>query len=309
MLSVCCPGLMEGILPLFEQIVLYVRSFGSNIYIQKTGGLKAADTIRTMVYPGFPTDAQAIIMAPLCTAEGTTVFVENIFENRFMFASELVRMGAAIRIESHHAMINGGKGVSGVNLKEDDVIDEMFIASTHEYVLFFSSKGKVYRLKVHELPVGTRQARGTAIVNLLPFEEGEKIASVISCREFPADEYLMFATKSGMVKKTVMSAYDRSRRDGLAVVGVLHVAGGEDAFDRGLRRSRLDLDVAFGVERQLFGEKFRVGVMADRQEESRDVDLPLRAVVPAQQRARYARVVAQHLGGVVLEQHFDVRRV
>ena len=101
----------------------------------------------------------------------------------------------------------------------------------------------------------------------------------------------------------------RSRRDGLAVVGVLHVAGGEDAFDRGLRRSRLDLDVAFGVERQLFGEKFRVGVMADRQEESRDVDLPLRAVVPAQQRARYARVVAQHLGGVVLEQHFDVRRV
>ena len=87
-------------------------------------------------------------------------------------------------------------------------------------MLFFSSKGKVYRLKVHELPVGTRQARGTAIVNLLPFEEGEKIASVISCREFPADEYLMFATKSGMVKKTVMSAYDRSRRDGLIAINL-----------------------------------------------------------------------------------------
>lgn len=119
-----------------------------------------------------------------------------------------------IPVAAYRAQKRGGKGVSGVNLKEDDVIDEMFIASTHEYVLFFSSKGKVYRLKVHELPVGTRQARGTAIVNLLPFEEGEKIASVISCREFPADEYLMFATKSGMVKKTVMSAYDRSRRDG-----------------------------------------------------------------------------------------------
>lgn len=90
-----------------------------------------------------------------------------------------------IPVAAYRAQKRGGKGVSGVNLKEDDVIDEMFIASTHEYVLFFSSKGKVYRLKVHELPVGTRQARGTAIVNLLPFEDGEKIASVISCREFP----------------------------------------------------------------------------------------------------------------------------
>ena len=103
-----------------------------------------------------------------------------------------------------------------MSLKEDDVIDEMFIASTHEYVLFFSTRGKVYRLKVHELPEGTRQARGTAIVNLLPFEDGEKIASVISCREFPEDEYLMFATAGGMVKKTAMAAYDRSRRDALS---------------------------------------------------------------------------------------------
>ena len=118
-----------------------------------------------------------------------------------------------IPVAAYRAQKRGGKGVQGVNLKEDDVIDEMFIASTHEH-------GKVYRLKVHELPVGTRQARGTAIVNLLPFEEGEKIASVISCREFPADEYLMFATKSGMVKKTVMSAYDRSRRDGLIAINL-----------------------------------------------------------------------------------------
>ena len=78
-----------------------------------------------------------------------------------------------IPVAAYRAQKRGGKGVSGVNLKEDDVIDEMFIASTHEYVLFFSTRGKVYRLKVHELPVGMRQARGTAIVNLLPFEEGE----------------------------------------------------------------------------------------------------------------------------------------
>lgn len=125
-----------------------------------------------------------------------------------------------IPVETYRSQKRGGKGVTGVNLKEDDVIAEMFIASTHEYVLFFSTKGKVYRLKVHELPVGSRQARGTAIVNLLPFEEGEKIASVISCREFPDNEYLMFATANGMVKKTVMSAYDRSRRDGIIAINL-----------------------------------------------------------------------------------------
>ena len=125
-----------------------------------------------------------------------------------------------IPVAAYRAQKRGGKGVTGANLKEDDVIDEMFIASTHEYVLFFSNRGKVYRLKVHELPVGTRQARGTAIVNLLPFEDGEKIASVISCREFPDNEYLMFATASGMVKKTVMSAYDRSRRDGIIAINL-----------------------------------------------------------------------------------------
>jgi len=125
-----------------------------------------------------------------------------------------------IPVETYRSQKRGGKGVTGVNLKEDDVIAEMFIASTHEYVLFFSNKGKVYRLKVHELPVGSRQARGTAIVNLLPFEEDEKIASVISCREFPGNEYLMFATANGMVKKTVMSAYDRSRRDGIIAINL-----------------------------------------------------------------------------------------
>ena len=125
-----------------------------------------------------------------------------------------------IPVATYRAQRRGGKGVSGTNLKEDDVIDEMFVASTHDFVLFFSSKGKVYRLKVHELPVGSRQARGTAIVNLLPFEEGERIAAVISCRTFPEDEYLIFATESGMVKKTVMSAYDRSRRDGIIAINL-----------------------------------------------------------------------------------------
>ena len=125
-----------------------------------------------------------------------------------------------IPVVSYRSQKRGGKGVSGVNLKEDDVIDEMFIASTHENVLFFTTKGKVYTLKVHEIPLGTRQARGTAIVNLLSLEEGEKVASVISCREFPDDEYLMFATAGGMVKKTVMSEYARPRSGGLIAINL-----------------------------------------------------------------------------------------
>ena len=147
--------------------------------------------------------------------------VEDLIADEEMVVT-ITHTGYVKRIpaDAYRAQNRGGKGVSGASLKEDDIIDEMFIASTHEYVLFFSNRGKVYHLKVHELPEGTRQARGTAIVNLLPFEEGEKIASVISCREFPEDEYLMFATASGMVKKTVMSAYARGLRGGLIAINL-----------------------------------------------------------------------------------------
>ena len=121
-------------------------------------------------------------------------------------------------VATYRSQKRGGKGVQGVNLKDEDFVEELFVASTHDYVLFFSNKGKVYRLKVHELPIGARTARGSAIVNLVPFDDGEKIAAVITCRSFPEDEYLMFATTSGTVKKTSMSAYDRTRRDGIIAI-------------------------------------------------------------------------------------------
>jgi DNA gyrase subunit A len=114
----------------------------------------------------------------------------------------------------------GGKGIAGTNLRENDFIEHLFISSTHDYVLFFSTAGKVYRLKVHELPVGSRHARGTAIVNLLPFAQDERIAAVINTREFSPDEYLLFATEQGMSKKTAMEAYDRSRRDGIIAINL-----------------------------------------------------------------------------------------
>ncbi len=123
-------------------------------------------------------------------------------------------------LDTYRAQKRGGKGVQGVNLKDDDFVEDLFVASTHDYVLFFSNKGKVYRLKVHELPIGQRAARGTAMVNLVPFSEGEHATAVITCRDFPVDEYLMFATAGGTVKKTAMSAYDRTRRDGIIAINL-----------------------------------------------------------------------------------------
>ncbi len=123
-------------------------------------------------------------------------------------------------VATYRSQNRGGKGMQGVNLKENDFVERIFVASTHEYVLFFSTKGKVYRLKVHELPLASRTARGTAIVNLLPFEEGETISAIINTRDFPEDDYLMFATRCGMVKKTAMSEYARSRRDGIIAINL-----------------------------------------------------------------------------------------
>jgi len=123
-------------------------------------------------------------------------------------------------VATYRQQKRGGKGVAGVNLKESDFVESLFIASTHDYVLFFSTKGKVYRMKVHELPVGSRHARGTAAVNLLPFDQNEKIAAAITTRDFSADDFLLFATRDGMIKKTALQAYDRSRKDGVIAIAL-----------------------------------------------------------------------------------------
>lgn len=125
-----------------------------------------------------------------------------------------------IPVATYRSQKRGGKGVQGLSLKDNDFVEDLFVASTHDYVLFFTNLGKVYRLKVHELPIGSRQARGSAIVNVLALAEGEHPTAVITCREFPADEYLMFATSGGMVKKTAMSEYDKSRRDGIIAINL-----------------------------------------------------------------------------------------
>ncbi len=123
-------------------------------------------------------------------------------------------------VATYRQQKRGGKGLQGVNLKDNDFVEHLFIASTHDYVLFFSTKGKVYRMKVHELPLGSRHAKGAAVVNLLPFEQDERIAAVINTKTFSPEEYLLFATTHGMVKKTAIGAYDRSRRDGIIAINL-----------------------------------------------------------------------------------------
>lgn len=123
-------------------------------------------------------------------------------------------------VATYRQQKRGGKGMQGVNLKDADFVEHLFISSTHAYLLFFSSRGRVYRLKAYEIPEASRHARGTAIVNVLPLEKGETIAAVIATKDFPEDEYLMFATSSGMVKKTSMKLYDRTRRDGLIAINL-----------------------------------------------------------------------------------------
>ena len=123
-------------------------------------------------------------------------------------------------VATYRQQKRGGKGMQGVNLKDNDFVEHLFIASTHSFMLFFSTRGKVYRLKVYEIPEASRHARGTAIVNLLPLEKGETVSAIIATKDFPEDEYLMFGTEQGVVKKTSMSLYDRSRRDGLIAINL-----------------------------------------------------------------------------------------
>jgi DNA gyrase subunit A len=109
----------------------------------------------------------------------------------------------------------GGKGVSAITTKEEDFVEHLFITTTHQYLLFFTNKGKVYRMKVYEIPEASRQAKGTAIINLLFITGDEKITAVIPVRKFEEGMFLVTATRNGIVKKTSLTEYDTSRKDGI----------------------------------------------------------------------------------------------
>jgi DNA gyrase subunit A len=141
-------------------------------------------------------------------------------------------------VTSYREQRRGGIGVMGMDLKDEDYIEHLFVASTHDYILFFTNVGKVYRLKVHELPLGSRQSKGRAIVNLLPFRQDETVRAVVQTRDFGEAKYLVFGTKNGVVKKTELKAYNTNlkadgiiaikMREGDELVGVRHSSGDDD---------------------------------------------------------------------------------
>jgi DNA gyrase subunit A len=174
----------------------------------------------------------------IVAAEGELDLEDLIAEEDMVIA--ITRSGYIKRlpVSTYREQRRGGKGVMGMELKDDDYIEHLFVASTHDYLLFFTSVGKVYRLKVHELPLGSRQSKGRAVVNLLPFRQGEQIRAVLQTRNFEESEFLVFATRNGMVKKTKLGEYNTNlKADGIIainlkegdeLVGVRHASIGDD---------------------------------------------------------------------------------
>src|SRR4051812_32384350 len=179
-------------------------------------------------------DRRTEIMA----AEGDLELEDLIAEEDMVIA--ITRSGYIKRlpVTTYREQRRGGIGVMGMDLKDEDYIEHLFVASTHDYILFFTNVGKVYRLKVHELPLGSRQSKGRALVNLLPLAQGENVRTLIATRDFGEAEYLVLATKNGVVKKTRFADYNTTlKADGIIaiklrekdeLVAVLHSSGEDD---------------------------------------------------------------------------------
>jgi DNA gyrase subunit A len=176
----------------------------------------------------------------IAAAEGELELEDLIAEEDMVIA--ITRSGYIKRlpVTAYREQRRGGIGVMGMDLKDDDYIEHLFVASTHDYLLFFTSVGKVYRLKVHELPLGSRQSKGRAIVNLLPFRQGEQVRAVVQTRDFKDAEYLVFGTKRGIVKKSRFGDYNTplksdgiiaiNLRDDDELIGVRHSSGDNDVL-------------------------------------------------------------------------------
>ena len=123
-------------------------------------------------------------------------------------------------VDNFRSQNRGGKGIKGMSTLDDDYIEDLLMTSTHHYIMFFTNKGKAYRIKAYQIPESSRIARGTAIVNILQLESGEKITAMIPIRDFAQDDYLFMATKKGIVKKTSIKEYDNIRKTGIISINL-----------------------------------------------------------------------------------------
>jgi DNA gyrase subunit A len=153
--------------------------------------------------------------------ETTELTIEDLLADEEMVVT-ITRSGYIKRthVDLYRSQRRGGKGVTGMETKEEDVVEDLFIATTHSYLLFFTSQGKVHWLKVHEIPEGGRQAKGKAMANLLSLGEGERVATVLAIREFEAGGFILFSTKQGKVKKTELEAYSHPRAGGIQAIAL-----------------------------------------------------------------------------------------
>ena len=144
-----------------------------------------------------------------------------------------------VSIDAFRTQARGGRGVQSARLKDEDVLTHVVATTAHAYLLFFSNKGKVYRLKAHQIPMMDRTARGTAVVNLLQLDPDERVQAIIDTRDYETHKHLLFATRDGVVKKTLLTEYDKSRADGLIavnlrdgdeLVSVVRTTGDDDVF-------------------------------------------------------------------------------
>ena len=142
--------------------------------------------------------------------------IEDLIEEEDVVVT-ITHVGYVKRIpaNTYKAQKRGGRGIAAHSTRENDFVKHLFMTTTHHYIMFFTNKGKVYRLKAYEIPEAGRTAKGTAIVNLLALDPSEKITAVIPVKEFSNEEYLVMATRKGIIKKTVLSEYDSSRKSGI----------------------------------------------------------------------------------------------
>ena len=159
-------------------------------------------------------------LTKIAAAEGEFNVEDLISEEQTVVA--LTHFGYIKRmpIDTYRSQRRGGKGITGISTREEDFVKQIFTASTHDTILFFSNKGKLYRLRGYEIPEAGRTAKGTAIVNLLSLDGGEKISAVIPITNFEEGNYLLMATKNGLIKKTPLKEYDSARKTGLLAINL-----------------------------------------------------------------------------------------
>jgi DNA gyrase subunit A len=156
------------------------------------------------------------------TASEDEIDIEDLIADQQMVIT-ITKTGyiKSLPLTTYRQQQRGGRGVTGMDMKDDDYIEHLFVCSTHDYLLFFTNRGKVYRSKVYELPEAQRTAKGRALVNILPLREGERVQSVLSTRDFGESKYLVFATRQGMVKKTELAAYNTPiKADGIIAINI-----------------------------------------------------------------------------------------